>query len=449
MFLPWLRRTALLALGLLLTMPDLATAGNLVNMPVEEYAARRQKLRAALGAEKAMAVLIGNTEEETGDLRNGFLQEPNFYYLTGWNEPGAMLLLTANTEILFLPTPTEKRNRYTGKKLSPDDPSAVKRTGFTVVMPAERFEVTLFQNLESAEKVYSLLQFARAPRLKRLLGPRKIENLAKLLFPLRQVKSPLELAAMRNSVDATVAAHLAAWQRSRAGLYEYQIGATMLGTYLERGCQRDAYPPIVGSGPNSVILHYFGRQRRMDAGEVLLLDVGAECDMYAADLTRTIPVGGKFSARQREIYDIVLGAQKAAIAAIKPGMTLSKTGENSLYKIAYDYINTHGQSLTGEPLGKYFTHGLGHHIGLEVHDPSNPEDPLKPGNVITIEPGIYIPEENIGIRIEDMVLVTETGGEVISRALPREAIEIEARMKEAQQPKEGAGNKADKSSRVN
>jgi Xaa-Pro aminopeptidase len=163
----------------------------------------------------------------------------------------------------------------------------------------------------------------------------------------------------------------------------------------------------------------------MDAGEVLLMDVAAECAGYASDITRTIPVGGRFTARQREIYDIVLGAQKAAIAAVKPGMTLSKTSPNTIYKVAYDYINSHGKDLRGERLGKYFTHGIGHHVGLDVHDASDPSAPLEAGMVITIEPGIYIPEENLGVRIEDVVLVTEHGGKVMSAALPREPGEIE------------------------
>jgi Xaa-Pro aminopeptidase len=151
--------------------------------------------------------------------------------------------------------------------------------------------------------------------------------------------------------------------------------------------------------------------------------------MYAADVTRTIPVSGKFSPRQKELYEIVLGAQKAAIAAAKPGMTLSRTGPNSLHRIAYEYIDSRGKDRGGNSLGQYFIHGLSHHVGLEVHDPSLPDTPLKPGMVFTIEPGIYIPEENIGIRIEDMVLVTEDGVKLMSDALPREASAIERAMR--------------------
>ena len=199
----------------------------------------------------------------------------------------------------------------------------------------------------------------------------------------------------------------------------------MDGVFAENGCERSAYTSIIGSGPNSVFLHYSRNRRRMDSGEVVLMDAAAECSGYASDITRTIPVGRPFSPRQKEIYEIVLGAQKAAITAVKPGMTIGKTTPNSIYKVAFDYINTHGKDRHGEPLGKYFTHGLSHHVGLEVHDAFDPTAALEPGMVITVEPGIYIPEEDVGIRIEDVILVTENGAKVMSAALPREVAEIE------------------------
>ena len=192
----------------------------------------------------------------------------------------------------------------------------------------------------------------------------------------------------------------------RPGLAEYQIAATMVGTYLELGCERSAYAPIVASGPNSVVLHYSANRRRIEAGDLVVMDVGGQYADYTTDVTRTVPASGKFTPRQREIYDIVLAAQKAAIAAVKPGMSLLGDSSTSLRKIAMDYIDTHGKDLHGGPLGKYFVHGLGHFVGLEVHDPGSFDTRLEPGMVITIEPGIYLPEENLGIRIEDTVLVT-------------------------------------------
>ena len=391
----------------------------------EEYRQRRAKVREQLGKEKGILVLYGANEDERGDLRGRFFQEANFYYLTGWTEPGARLLLTPDDEFLFLPARNEIKERYTGRKLAPGDKNAVDATGLANVLAANRFELTLFQKLDAAEKIFALLNVNKTSPLRRLTGQRAIENAAPLIFPLRQIKSPAEIALLQHSADVSVAAHKAAWQRAASGLFEYQVSATMTNIYFEAGCERSSYPPIVGSGPNSTILHYNKNDRRMDSGEVLLMDVAGECTMYASDITRTIPVNGKFSARQREIYDIVLGAQRAAIAAVKPGMRLARDTENSLHRIAFDYINTHGKNLKGEPLGKYFTHGLGHHVGLDVHDPGPPVQPLEAGNVITIEPGIYIPEEGIGVRIEDVLLVTPNGAKVLTSALPSDPDAIE------------------------
>jgi Xaa-Pro aminopeptidase len=159
------------------------------------------------------------------------------------------------------------------------------------------------------------------------------------------------------------------------------------------------------------------------------MDVGAECSAYAADITRTAPANGKFNARQKELYEIVLGAQNAAIAAAKPGMMLRGEAANSLERIVKNYLNEHGKDRNGGPLGKYLTHGLGHHVGLEVHDATDPALALEAGNVVTIEPGLYLPDEGIGIRIEDMILITPAGAEVMTRELPRDPGEIERLMR--------------------
>ena len=404
----------------------------------EQYRSRRADLRKALG--DGVTVLFGSTEGQE-DLRTGFFQEPNFYYLTGWQEPGAILLLAplpedpkapgyaakakVPREILFLPERNAEQEKWTGRKLGPLDPDAKTATGFEAVMPAEKFESELAAVLEAYPRLYTLVDQPAAARLKQLAPLRDVSSAALAIAKLRMHKSPEEIALIQHATDVTLEAHRVAWQRAAPGLYEYQIAAAMMDVYQEAGCERSAYAPIVGSGPNSVYLHYSRNSRRMDTGEVLLMDVGAECAGYAADITRTIPVNGKFTKRQREIYEIVLGAQKAAIAAVKPGQTLNKSDPHGLYHIAYDYIDSHGKDLHGDSLGKYFTHGLGHHVGLDVHDASDPSVPLEAGMVITIEPGIYIPEENLGVRIEDMVLVTEHGANVMSAALPREPGEIE------------------------
>jgi Xaa-Pro aminopeptidase len=163
----------------------------------------------------------------------------------------------------------------------------------------------------------------------------------------------------------------------------------------------------------------------------VVLDVGAQYSGYSADITRTLPANGKFTARQREIYDIVLGAQNTALPMLKPGADLCKKGDKSVYKVSYDYINSHGKDRHGKALGQYYIHGLGHHIGLDVHDPGQNCEPLQPGMVITVEPGIYIPEENLGVRIEDDVLITENGYKLLSERLPRNPDDIEKIMADA------------------
>jgi Xaa-Pro aminopeptidase len=392
-----------------------------------EYKQRRAKLREALP--DSLIVIFGATERENGELRTGFFQSPDFYYLTGWTEPNAILVLTNAGETLLIPKRDKKQEQWTGPKLAPGDPNIEAITGFESVLPVSSFEANLPKWAESASDVYTLPDAPQAEALKKMLPLRELKSAAMDIAHLRMKKSEAEIALIQRSTDATLAAHRAAWKRIRPGLSEYQVAATMSDTYFDQGCERHAYAPIVGSGPNAAILHYSQNRRRMDAGELLLMDVAAECAMYASDITRTVPVTGKFTPRQRELYEVVLGAQKAAIAAIKPGIMLgSRTNQTGLQKIAMDYIDSHGKDAKGNSLGRYFIHGLGHHVGLDVHDAYDPAMPLEAGMVITIEPGIYIPEEGIGIRIEDMVLVTENGAKVLSSSLPRELNEIEKAM---------------------
>jgi Xaa-Pro aminopeptidase len=392
-----------------------------------EQKGRREALAKALP--DGVVVLFGRAETDADDLRSGFFQEPNFFYLTGWREPGAALLIEPGEkgiarEILFLPKRDDRKELWTGRKADPGDADMPQRTGFDIVLPSERLEGELKASLERRTHVFTV-GAAATSSLKALAPLRKVESAQLAIARLRMRKSPAELEAIQRATDATVAAHQAAWKQAAPGLYEYQVAAGMVGVYAERGCERSAYAPIVGSGPNALVLHYSRNGRRMDMGDLLLMDVGAECAGYASDVTRTIPLGGKFTTRQREIYEIVLGAQKAAIDAIKPGVAIGKNQPGSIYKIAFDYINTHGKDQKGEPLGKYFIHGVSHHVGLEVHDAWDPDQPLEEGMVVTVEPGIYIPEEGIGIRVEDTVLVTREGARVMSAALPREAAEIE------------------------
>ncbi len=258
-----------------------------------------------------------------------------------------------------------------------------------------------------------------------------------LLAQLRVVKDAGEVELIRKATNASMAAHLAALQMIKPGLNEHDVDAVMQYQFLKNGCERPAYAPIVGAGANSTVLHYSADDSPIRSGDVVVMDVAGEYSMYASDITRTAPASGKFTARQREIYDIVLGAQKAVIASFRQGKsTLTGRGSDSLYKVAYDYINSHGKDLHGQPLGHYFIHGVSHYVGLDVHDAGDGGAPIPRGAVFTVEPGIYIPEEKIGIRIEDIVWINAEGTLVnLTATLPHTADEIEAAMAGSHKPK--------------
>ena len=393
----------------------LAAASLRAALPVAEFQAHRAKVQKDLDG---VLVLFGATD--SGEALEGFRQESNFYYLTGWTEPSAILLLTAKQATLFLPRHNEHAERYEGRHLSAEDADAKARTGFDDVQPLEKFESDLAAALSTSAKVYALPSDANYPKLKELAPLREIMDAQPLIAKARVIKSAAEIAEIQHATDVSVEAQRAAWKRMTPGAYEYQAEAAFAEVVYDRGCERFAYAPIIGSGPNGAVLHYSADRRRMDAGEVVVMDAAAECSMYASDITRTVPVDGHFTAHERELYEIVLEAQKAGIAAVKPGVPFWE-GDNSPDHAARAYIESKGY-------GKYFTHKIGHSVGIDVHDPPMPPAKLEAGMVITIEPGIYIPEQKIGIRIEDVVLVTETGARVLSEALPREPAEIEKAM---------------------
>jgi Xaa-Pro aminopeptidase len=447
-----MRRWAGVAAWVLLAAVSLAA---LEREPVESYRARRAALAARLN--DGITVVFAYREPDTADALTGFRQNDNFYYLSGVNEPGAILLLAPRgdgragnpspVDILFLPPRNPLQERWTGPKLGPQDADAVRLTGFNTVASAADFDKQLQRILPAYGRLYTILpsgQQQRGPenetveRLKKLAGEGQgsgqvlapeIKDAGAAVAALRQVKLPTELALMEKALRATMDAHREAMKAVRPGLFEYQVAALMKYVFERAGCERPAYAPIAGSGFNSTVLHYSANARQMQKGDVLVLDVGGEYGGYAADITRTLPVAGRFTPRQREIYDIVLGAQKAVIAAIKPGAMLSRTAPENLNKVAVDYFNAHGKDRQGQPLGKYFIHGISHHLGLNVHDVGSVSRPLEPGMVITVEPGLYIPEESLGIRIEDVVLVTETGARVLTAGLAREARDIEKAMR--------------------
>ena len=417
-----------------------------------DYHARRQALAAKMG--DGVALIFASTEAAGPNAIYGFRQDENFFYFSGWAEPDAALLiapaLKANgdtpghpyTEILFLPTHNYTEEKWTGPRLGPENPQAAAITGFDHVASLDqmREEVAellpqprarVFADLPGlGETSTSTEPMAWLDRANAFTAHVSFEDAKPLIASLRTLKDAGELERIRKATDASVAAHLAAMRSVKPGISEREVSALLQYEWGKRGCERPAYSPIVGSGFNSTLLHYSADSATMKDGDVVVIDAAGEYSMYASDITRTLPISGKFTGRQREIYDIVLGAQRAAIAAFKSGKSnLRRDDPDSLYRVAYDYINTHGKSRSGEPLGKYFIHGLSHYVGLNVHDAGDYDVPIGPGMVFTIEPGIYIPSENLGVRIEDVFYVDPSGKLInLSEALPRTADEVEKTM---------------------
>jgi len=427
-------------------------AAALDRQPNADYRARREAL--ARKTEGGIIVIFAPMEAEGPNDLYGFRQDNQFFYLSGWSEPGAALLIAppaqatpsssarTYTEVLFLPAHNPSQERWTGPKLGPENPDAPKITGFDRVEVIDRLRDELVRLLpQPRATLYSdLPAFGQASASAEALDWLKranafptyvsFQDVKPLLAYLRTFKDAGEIDRIRKATDASVAAHLAAFHAVKPEVSEREISALMQYEWGKRGCERPAYAPIVGSGFNSTVLHYSDDSVIIHAGDVVVIDAAGEYSMYASDITRTFPATGKFSPRQREIYDIVLGAQQAAIAAFQPGKsTLRRDDPNSLYKVAYEYINSHGKDKQGAPLGKYFIHGLSHYVGLNVHDDGDYTLPLAPGMVFTIEPGIYIPEEKLGVRIEDVFFVDNNDKLInLSAALPHTADEVEQAM---------------------
>jgi Xaa-Pro aminopeptidase len=422
--------------------------------PLSVFAERRAKLVAAVGAP---IVMFGYTGHEEANPSYVFLQAENFYYLTGHNEEGAALLLVPESaeqkgwngarEILYLPPRDLAQEKWNGPRIGPDDPAIQEKTGFARVETFAKLHDSLAALAKNYPEIYTELPgphdegYPHAANwskwVKDAVPQASVKDVSSAVGTLRAIKSPGELALIQKAIDPSIDAHFEAMKMMRPGLYEYQVAARMVDIHAYAGCETEAYSPIVGTGLNSTVLHYNKLDRRIEDGDIVLLDVGGQYSGYASDITRTIPANGKFTQRQREIYEIVLGAQNAALAALKPGMTLGgKDAATSLQKIAMDYIDSHGKDMEGHSLGRYYIHGLSHHVGLDVHDASGPVRPLEPGMVITIEPGIYIPEENLGVRIEDDVLITATGYKQLTARLPRSVDEIEKIMADGKAARE-------------
>ncbi len=416
--------------------------------PTAIYHARRVALADKL--EGGVAVLFAN--EEPSLEYQDYRQEEDFYYLTGWNEPGAVLVVEAPVaasegrparpyrEVLFLPTRNPRAELYTGVKLDAATPGATEKAGIDAVAPTTSLVGELNTRIDAANRRcprWGEPDSAPTKAVMTLVSasfggatPPPLHDVSAPIAELRRIKDAGEIALLHKASDASVAAQYAMMRSIHPGQKERTVEGVIYAALLANGCERPSYPSIVGSGANSTELHYSADENTMESGDVVVVDAAGEYSMYASDITRTMPVNGHFTPRQREVYDIVLGAQQAAIAAFVPGKSRINDPNHlypeSLDTIAWKYMNEHGKDLHGEPLGKYFIHGIGHGVGIDVHDSLDAE-PLKTGMVFTIEPGIYIPEEKLGIRIEDVFYASPDGKLVdLTEALPKTAEAVEA-----------------------
>ncbi len=383
------------------------------------YAARRAALRKAMG--DGVAVIYAEGQDDNA----GYRQSSDFFYLTGVEEKGAVLVLAPKErtyrEFLYLPSRDPEAERVTGMR-DPIDAALRSKYGFEKI---HRSGGLLSGLIDMASRSPTLWQVTRPSaasepkdlevygKVQRRVPGVSVKSLGWTLATMRAKHDEAELAIMQRSIRITEEGFLAGWRAIRPGASEGEVRAEAERVWRNRGSRRAAYDTIVGSGPNAAILHYARSERVMQDGELVLMDMGAEYAHYATDITRTVPVNGRFTDEQRKIYNIVLKAQEAALAMVKPGVTYE-----DLDKAARKVIDDAGY-------GDYFIHGLGHFVGLDVHDAGAYLKPLEAGMVVTLEPGIYIPAKSMGIRIEDEVVVTPTGARIMSTGLPRTADDIE------------------------
>ena len=430
---------------------------------MDEYKARRQRLLQQVGPGNGVIVFANNEVTRNGDNVYPFRQNSDFYYLTGFNEPDAVLVLTPDQEYevtLFNRPRDLEQEQWTGPRVGQE--GACKVLGMDAAYPIDEFPNQVQNILGQCKKVYYAMGKVKAHDQLLLASydslrkfqrrgkgmPDQFINLDSLLHEMRLFKSLEEQRIMRQVASISAAAHCVAMQQTRVGGNEYQVAAAIKHHYFVAGCQEVAYQPIVASGANATILHYVENRRQLQDGELLLIDSGAELDNYAADITRTFPINGRFSGEQKAIYELVLEAQLQAINLIKPG-TKWNSLQNEIVKIITQGLVDLGilrgnveQLIATEAYKKVYMHGSGHWLGLDVHDVgdykiNNEWRELEPGMVLTVEPGIYIGAteksidekwHHIGVRIEDDVLVTATGCEVLSKEAPKQISDIEALM---------------------
>jgi Xaa-Pro aminopeptidase len=435
-------------------------------MQAQEYKRRRRALMRMMGKGSIAIVPSATTRLRNRDVAYPFRQDSDFWYLTGFDEPDAVAILIpgrkAGEFVLFCRNRDPARETWDGYRAGPE--GAVRDYGAEDAFPIEDMNEILPGLIEPCESVYYTMGVS--PEFdRRMLGwlnelragarggartPGEFVALEHLLHDLRLYKSRSEIAAMRRAAKTSVEAHQRAMRAAREGAFEYELEAELLGHFKRHG-DHEAYGSIVGSGPNSCVLHYVDNDRRMENGDLVLIDAACEHNYYAADITRTFPVSGKFTAEQKQIYSLVLKAQKAAIDKCRAGNLFNDPHAETVKVITRGLVKlgilkgTPAKLIKEGAYKKFYMHRAGHWIGLDVHDVGDYKidgtwRELEPGMVLTVEPGIYIAPGTqgvarkwwgIGVRIEDDVAVTRGEPDVLTRALVKEPGDVEAFMQAA------------------
>lgn len=451
-------------LTILLLSPFIAPAQNYDTdlLTKDFHRGRREALRKLL-PDSTCAVFFSNPEQpRAGDTKFLYHQDPDFYYLTGLCEPNSVLIIfkepqtfydsVKTNELIFVQDRNPSQEAWTGKLLGKDGVKQI--LGFRYAFLNKDF-ADFKIDFENFQRVFELelnkpshddlndrgdlaslmKHFTEKTTYKR----KNVDafNLYGFMSALREVKQPEELKLMRKAIDMSCLGHAELMRALQPGMTEYQAQAIAEYMFKKEGSEYVGYPSIVGGGENSCILHYESNRKKLDNGDLMVIDAGAEYHGYTADITRTLPVNGTFSPEEKTIYNIVLEAQEAGIKACKAGAEFRATHKAAVAVIQKRLLEL---GIIKEPndFMKYFFHGTSHYLGMDVHDAGN-FGKLAPGNIITVEPGIYIPAGsdcdpkwwNIGVRIEDDVLITSGEPEVLSGKLPKKTEDIEALMKES------------------
>jgi Xaa-Pro aminopeptidase len=435
-----------------------------MSLEAKIFAERRQALLDSIGPG---VVLLPSppTFIRNNDVEHEYRQGSDLYYLSGFEEPDSVLVLSnthpTHRAVLFLRERDPDRETWDGPRLGVE--RAVAELGIDAAFPIRELEARLPDYLENTRRVHYRLgldrgfdeRFLRALDVVRVRARRGVECPSEIIDPgasvheMRLRKSAAEISVMRKAGAITREAHIAAMRAALPGRYEYEVEAELLRVFRSHGSERPAYGSIVGSGPNATILHYRKNDRRLQAGDLLLIDAGAEYGLYASDVTRTFPVSGSFSLAQREIYELVLASQLAAIDAVKPGATIEGIHDAAV-SVLVDGMLTLGllrgskqEVMEKGDYRRFYMHRTSHWLGMDVHDVGRYHQngvprPLEPGFVLTIEPGLYIGQNadvheryrGIGVRIEDDILVTSAGADNLTHDIPKQVGELESILRE-------------------